>query len=161
MRFVSLCFALLLPSLSFAAPEIRARKPSTAASTVFLDDVSLNGAAGTRTFQVNMVLGFDLLVLYLKYDHDSNAGTITTACTVSDDGNTDDYQPTTCDVASGTCTLSMAGTFVTASLSADTNFQIVLGITGSRDVECVVTHGGTPGADEKITVSGYATTSGR
>lgn len=102
------------------------------------------------------LMGYDLLVLTMHFTH-ANNGALTTTCTVSDDAGVTDAAPTTCATASGTCTLSFAGVFVTPSLTADKDYVIRADIGGYRHIECSTAHGGAPAAGDTLSVTGYLT----
>lgn len=153
--------ALLWISPAFAAPELHLTLPTTART--LLDAVALNGAAGTRTFTWTGLKGTADVRLFLFFDYAANAGNITTTCTLSQADNTLDFMPTTCSdtIAAGvnTCTLSYAGIWKTpAALSADKYFSFLVPLRGAAAMECIVAHDNTPGATDKITVYGIATT---
>ena len=133
-----------------------------------LNDVALNGAAATRTFTIakpttnapgtcalvdSSGRSYRQLNLFLKFTH-ANNGTLSTSCTFSPDAGTNDYEPTTCDVSSGTCTLAFAGTWTTPSLSAAKKYTFPVTILGYSHIECVTTHGGAPNASDKLHVIG-------
>lgn len=147
-----------LPSLSYGQQQGKANVKDIGTQ---LNAVALNAAAGSRTFTIGPrvenedVLGYTELVLEHYFDYTANAGTITTACLVGRSTTTATFSPTTCTVSSGTCTVNLAGNFVTASLGADTRYVVRMRVEGYPVIKCTVTHGGTPGATDKITVTGY------
>jgi hypothetical protein len=151
--------AFLLPHLALAAGEPGKRYVMDLGT--LLDAKALNGAAATRTFTVGPrennidILGYDEIVLEHYFDYTATAGTITTTCKVGRTVATAAFSPTTCTTATGTCTVNMGGVFVTASLSADTKWVVRMRIEGYAALSCVVAHGGSPGATDKITVTGY------
>lgn len=155
-------FALLCASACFAAPAFADnQKHAVSGLTTCLDDVALNGAAGTRTFTWPCgtgggwpeALGYATLVMFVDFTHD-NDGTLTLTCTVSDDGAAQ-FDPTTCSTSGGTCTLNFGGVFVTSSLSADKKYAVRMGIRGFRKGQCVLAHGGSAGSSDKATVTSY------
>lgn len=129
---------------------------------VKLNAVALNAAAASRTFTVGPAVGRDTLLDYSKlvvelfYDYSAVAGTINLTCLTGQTVATAVYQMTTCSVTAGACTVNIgAGSFTTASLSADTYFSVRLGISGYKALSCTVTHGGGGGANDKITATAY------
>lgn len=127
-----------------------------------LDAVALNGAAATRTFVISTdsdqnsntgstANGYMAIHFWVDFTH-ANNGTLTLTCTVGPSSADNDYTPTTCTVASGTCTLNFGGVIVTPSLSADKKYEASMLILGNRDVSCVMAHGGTPAAGDIVTV---------
>jgi len=137
-----------------------------------LSGVALNGAAATRTFYIGpnarasdytdstdatsgpQLRGFSKLLLELKYTHNNN-GAITTTCTGGGTRATATSTLTTCTVAAGTCTVNFGGVFVTSSLSADKDWTQVMGLNSEPAIKCVISHGGTPDADDTITVNAW------
>lgn len=122
-----------------------------------LNAVPLDGSGASLSFEFaprdNAVAGLASAQFYVEFDHDGNDGAITFDCTVSRDGNDTDYLPSTCTVASGTCTLNIPTTqFTTATLSADTNYAFRWDIRGYRDFQCTVAHDGSPSATDTVTV---------
>lgn len=167
---------LLALMLAFCAPAfadggpVKNKRVATSLLTC-LDDVALNGAASTRTFVWPCVaesryadaLGYDTLVLHLYFTHGNN-GALTLTCT-HQDGSDDDPEtadqitPTVC-TGSGSCTLTDSGTFTSASLSADWDRTIRLDVAGLKNGQCVIAHGGSPDASDKITIKGRLVTEG-
>lgn len=153
---------LLAAVLLFSTPPTLAQAGDVKAHPLgtLLSAVALNGAAATRTFTVGPALtngtrlyNYSILTLRVAYTW-ANNGTLTVTCTEGDTVATATATPTTCTVASGTCTLNYAGVFVTPSLTASKTFKIDMGLTGSQALSCVVAHGGVPNANDKVTVSG-------
>lgn len=145
-----------LTALLWATPTLAGKAlvaPPTD-SRLLLNDVALNAAAGSRTFEWAGVLGYETVVFLIDYTH-ANNGTLTLTCTVSDDANTTDYKPTTCEVSSGTCAVKTGGVFVTDSLSASLKYAVRMGIRGYKDLQCVIAHGGSPNASDTVTINGY------
>lgn len=159
MRNLLFIFLLCLSASAHAAPEVRARKPSTAEPTTYLDTINLTS---DRSFQVDNLLGFDSLCMTVEFTH-ANNGVLTLTCTVNDDGfeTSKRATPTTCALANGTCNIEWAGIFVTPSLTDDKTYKAVLGLNSDRGVECTIGHGGSPAAGDTVKITGFATTSGR
>lgn len=161
LRFVVLSVALILGSVPARAASQEVGKATILDVGTQLDAVALNAAAASRTFTIGPrfsnenVLGYTELVLEHFFDYTANAGTITTTCLVGRTAATATFSPTTCTTSLGTCTVNMAGIFVTASLSADTKYVVRMRVEGYPTIKCTVAHGGTPGATDKITVTGY------
>ncbi len=129
----------------------------TTTSHLLLNDVALNdGTAANRTFTVYNLDGNDTLAIDFKYTH-ANNGTLTFTCTgkrATKAGETEDNTVlTTGTLSSGTFTLIASGIVVTPSLSANTVMDFVLGVKGQSKMSCLVEHGGTPNASDKITVT--------
>lgn len=151
-------WCLLTPALAFAQASKHLTAPTGSSSPITaLSAVALNGAAATRTFSITNKLGFADIMLMAKYTW-ANNGTMTFVCTHSGDSNVTDYTPSVCTLAAGVCTMDWAGTWTTPTLTASKNFSLYIGMRGAKDVECVVTHNGTPGAGDLITVQYYAVT---
>lgn len=131
-----------------------------------LNGVALNASEATRTFTIGGVAGYDILVISTQYTH-ANDGALTFTCTGKSAGATDasvtkvDTTMTTCSTSSGTCTLNWSGVVVTPSLTADKDFNFVLGILGEQSIKCIISHGGSPGSGDLVTVTARACTSGR
>lgn len=133
------------------------RTDSGVVTHLLLNDIALNGSATVRTFTVEDLEGYAELGLDVKFTH-ANNGTITFTCTgksahplVADQLDT---TLTTCTTASGTCTLNFGGVVVTPSLSASKTYTFPLKILNQKRVKCVVAHGGSPSASDKLTVVG-------
>lgn len=130
---------------------------SSSPNITYLSAVALNGAAATRTWQINDALGWATAVLFVEYTH-ANNGALTVTCTASDDANTTDFTLQTCTISGGACTLNDAGTYATGSLTGDKDYTFRVGLLGYDDVECVIAHGGAPDANDLVTVTGYLVT---
>lgn len=155
MKALLLAFALLAQN---GKPNYTS--PNETPKLRVLGPVALNGAAGTRTFIDKNLKGLPYVSYYIFFDYTAQAGTISIACTPTDNDGTTLYLPTICASVSGnTCTLATpaAVTATTPSLSADTYFKVDFKIRNVQELSCVVTHGGTPGATDKITVDRMAT----
>ena len=159
-------FVLLLvafPAIAIAEPATTTPAELSDGSRNLLDDVALNGAAGTRTFTLGPQIGagprqlaeFRTLVLEVDFTHDQD-GTLSIACTEGQSTSAADFDLTTTTCSSGTCSLHFAGTVTTNStLTADKKFAHRVGITGFKVIQCVVTHNGSPTASDKVTVTGF------
>jgi hypothetical protein len=156
--------SLLVLTLFASSPVLAVQEVGKAAVLDIgtqLNAVALNGLAATRTFTVGPkfenenVLGYTEIVLEHFFDYTANAGTITTSCLVGRTAATATFSPTTCTTSLGVCSVNLGGTFVTASLSSDTKYSVRMRVAGYPTIKCTVTHGGTPGATDKITVTGY------
>ena len=124
--------------------------PATALSVV-----PLNGAAGTRTFTIANLAGYATIQFWMNFDYTAKAGTVTTTCTGGPTAVDNDYTLTVCDpvAATGTCVVVSSGIMTSeGSLSADTKWDTRLGVRGVDNVSCVVSHDGTPGATDLISV---------
>lgn len=155
-KFITALF-LLVANTSFAQEKNRSYPLG-----VLLNNIALNASSATRTFTVGPSVGRDTLLDYSKlvvemeYDYTAAAGTIALVCLTGQTVATADKQLTTCTVSSGACTVNIgAGSFTTASLSADTKWVLRLDVSGYKALSCTVTHGGTPTANEKLTARGY------
>lgn len=158
-KFLFILF--FIPSMAFAQ---HGKVIKTFYKANALNAVALNAGASSLTFYIDYAaikaayemrgpatLGFDMY-----FDYAATAGTITTTCTVGATQATATRSLTTCTVSSGTCTLNNSGIIVHSSMSADTYWFQELGLPVSVPViKCVVAHGGSPGATDKITVSYY------
>ena len=138
--------------------------PSRNGPKKVLDAVALNGAASTRTFTFGSVSpavsgnhpaeGMATAIFWVDYTH-ANNGTLQFACTASHDDNATDYTVSTCSTASGKCTLNFPTSdivFETPTLSGDKDFVFRWTMRGYRDLECSVTHSGTPSASDVLTL---------
>jgi hypothetical protein len=159
---------VVMLSLSAAACASSETSVSTYNLGTLLNAVALNGAAATRTFTIapqlsnyHSLLEYSTLVTRMTYDYDSNAGALSMTCTEGDTTTTATGSLTVCStISSGTCTVDFSGVMTTASLSADKKWTWSLGIAGSQALSCVVAQSGSPGASEKITVTGFLLGSG-
>ena len=161
----------------FLFPSLASASRITPVGTL-LDDVALNGAAATRTFYVgrkvdcgrnnscdptsatatptgDLVRDYNKLRLMLTFDYTAQAGAITLTCTEGSTRTLATGVPSTATLSSGTYTLAWSGVVVTPSMSADTKWPVVINLNATEVVKCVVSHGGTPGATDKITVVGW------
>jgi hypothetical protein len=118
-----------------------------------LSTTSLNAAASARTFTwgKNAAIGYAYAIFWVEFTH-ANNGAITVDCTASNDKNATDYETGVCTMSGATCTLALDAQFVTATLTADTNYMFPWGILGARDFECVVSHDGTPAAGDTVRI---------
>jgi len=124
-----------------------------------LPSASLNGSA--LTFYVDRTKdptkqGYSVLEMDVYYTH-ANNGALTATCTVGETQTTATVAPTTCVVTSGVCAVKFAGVMTTDSLSASKNYGLVLGIGSSPVVKCVMSHGGSAAAGDKVIVIGRLT----
>lgn len=123
---------------------------------VGLDAVALNGAPATRTFEIDTRrYVYGTVTFWISFDYTANAGIISLICTGGPNDDDNDYTLTVCDSASteGECTAKTSGIFRSAgSLSADTKWDARMGIKGAKSLSCVGSHGGSPGATDKLTV---------
>jgi hypothetical protein len=131
-----------------------------------LSAVALNGAASTRTFTVGPTVGGDNLLQYkaIALDVDFtevNAGAITITCKQGQTVLTATHSMGVCKIqTNGSCLLSMGGVVYTDTLSTSTNYSFVIGTNGAAAISCVVSHGGSPGATDLITIKGNLIGSG-
>lgn len=163
LSFISLVFIFLVATagISEAAKEKQLCVKVNASGQLLgtgNTGVALNGAAGTRTFTVDDLDGFDQVTLGIQFTH-ANNGTLSFTCTgVSPTAlgvTSVSTTLTTCSVSAGNCTLNLGGVWTTATtLTADTDFNFPIGVTGEEKVTCVVAHGGTPAAGDTIIVTG-------
>jgi hypothetical protein len=149
-RFV-LCALLLTSSAAFAQQSFE-RLPASCGLTA----VSLNGAAGTRTFTCGDDSGKSLekyskLLFVYSYTY-AATGTITTTCTGGLTTSDATYALTTVTLSSGTATLNWSGVSVTPSLTTNKKWGVVMGKSSWPVIKCVVAHGGTPGVGDVLTV---------
>jgi hypothetical protein len=128
---------------------------------VGLSAVAMNGAAGTRTFEVPVGAdgqpgAFSTVTFYFNFTH-ANNGIISLTCTGGPSQDTDDYTITVCDPASATgyCDAANAGILRsgTAALSASKKWIQRLNVLGVRSLTCVAAHSGAPAAGDKLTVT--------
>jgi len=143
-----------------------------------LDAVALNAGAASLTFYVGQkhdcgvnnscaptsstdtskgesVIEASALRLEVAFDYTAQAGTITLTCTEGATRATATATPASATLSSGTYTLAWGGVVVTPSLSADKTWPVVINLNATPVVKCVASHGGTPGATDKITVKGW------
>jgi len=164
-RLITFLFVLLCPV--FATAQLTPFTPVQCSGSHMLNAVALNAAEASRTFYVGptfptcagtsgkSTLGYNKLLILAYFDYTANAGTITLTCTGGPTQATATYYLTTCTLAAGTCTLNWSGVSTTASLSADTKWEVLMGIKGNPAIKCVASHGGAPGATDTITVDAY------
>ena len=142
----------IIPATAHAQYQCRHAKNTSGAAT-WIDDLALTTP---RSFTLD-IQGASLLSVDLQFTHAAN-GALTVTCTgksAPGDGKAVvDTTLTVCSVASGVCTLDDAGVFTTASLSADKDFNVLVGVAGQERVTCTVTHGGTPTAGDTIIATG-------
>jgi len=174
MRNLIIALCLLAPTTGMAQAKHRqVRKLAT-----LLDAVALNAAAASRTFYIgarddcgrnnscdptsatdtskgDAVTAFDAVGLELSFDYTANAGAITLTCTEGQTRATATGRIPTATLASGTYTLAWSGVVTSPSLSADTIWRVEFNLGAAPVTKCVVSHGGTPGATDKITVTGW------
>lgn len=160
MKTLILALALVLalaPSLGHAQDK----RAQFSRVVTALNAVALNAGASALTFAVSdtsdlgpgYAEGYEYAIFFMHFDYTAQAGAISLTCTGGPSSSDVAYRPTVVSsVSSGTGTVAMSGVLTTASLSADTKWWWVLRILGARDLSCVVAHGGTPGATDKITV---------
>ena len=112
-----------------------------------LKDAALDGAAATRTFQVE-TRGYKILLLHVTYTY-VNTGTLTfLPYSTEDAAGTEDFDMTTCSTSAGACTLNFVTGSTTPSLAADKKFAVRLDVSSYRYVEVRVTHNGAPAAGD-------------
>lgn len=154
-RFIPFAF---FAALLFAIPTDAARTGPyyTKDLGTILPEVALNASAANRTFVLptNSGIGFSTLMLFVNYTHNTD-GQLDVTCTGGPAATDRDYQPTTCVVATGVCTLKFGGKVQTdGDLTANTKFWARIGIAGTKDMSCVVTES-TPTADDKVEIKAY------
>lgn len=168
MKVALFTLAMLCSSTLLAQPQIPYQPEGTnrdEALGVVLDASPLNGSdltfatnssagANSKAIRRGAGRGYNLLVMEVFFNHTATAGAITTTCKVGNYADDISYSPGVCDVSSsGVCTVGVSGgTFTTASLSADTKWTQRLNISGYSEFSCVVSHGGSPGSSDTITV---------
>ena len=145
-------------SLLLSAPAAAQYLPPTSRVVTALDSVALNAASTSLTFTshddggVGDTNGYLEVMFWVDYTH-ANNGALTLTCTAGPSSSDKDYEPTTCQVASGTCTLAFGGLLVTPSLSGDKKYAAgPLRIANHRAFSCIISHGGTPDAGDIVTV---------
>jgi hypothetical protein len=170
-------FRLLLTIAVLLTPCMAGASETVPLGTL-LSAVPLNGAASTLTFYVGQnvdcgrnnscaptsatdtstgasIRDYDKLRLELSFDYTAQAGAITLTCTEGQTRATATGRMSTATLASGAYTLAWSGVVTTPSMSEDTIWPVVLNLRSTPVVKCVVSHGGTPGATDKITVTGW------
>lgn len=127
------------------------------AKGVGLSAVALNAAAGTRTFVINTKgYAYGSVTFWMFFDYTAVAGQITLTCTGGPDDSDNAYTLTVCSASSpaGECVAVNSGIMRSvAGLAADTRWDHRLQLYGARSLSCVASHGGAPGATDKITVN--------
>jgi hypothetical protein len=118
----------------------------------------------SRSFSVNrdnFAGGFDLLTVWVQLtDANSSITRFDVTCTVSDDGNSTDYEPQECTSASGTYTCVDSGVWQKAS-PGTSKFPLRLDVSGFPDFECTFSVGtGAGAAADLLTVKGRLCTGG-
>jgi hypothetical protein len=171
---IALCL-LLAPALVFA----EGKRVVTPLGTL-LSDVAMNGAAATMTFYIGRradcgysganscsptstndnstgaeVSSYTAVGLEIDFDYTAQAGAITLTCTEGQTRATATGRIPTATLASGTYTLAWSGVVTSPSLSADTIWYVEFNLGGAPVTKCVMSHGGTPGATDTITVTGW------
>ena len=131
-----------------------------------INAVAMNVIDPAFVLPKNATKGYSIMLLHVFFDHAAD-GVLTMTCRSLDNSRSPlrQYIPTTCDVADGVCSLkgltgaTLGGSWVTdAALTADRYFSIPVNITGYHDIRCAFNHGGTPTANDKISVDAYLST---
>lgn len=160
MRTILVVLCLLLPLSADAAPAsgpTHAVYPTNGSLTL-LNNIALNAAAGTRTFNLTraQTKGYARLVLSKKRTR--VAGTdLTMACTFSFDGGTTKVEYTTCSYGTGDGICTHVPVTWLDPDDASENQEWSVDILGRGDIECVVTST-SAGATDFLTVLGVLVT---
>jgi hypothetical protein len=154
--------ALLVPTLA-AAAGTDAPYIDRCADIPASDLISAQTMESSRSFSYNRTnaQGFDTLTLWVQLtDADTSITRFDVTCTVSDDGNSTDYEPQECTSASGTYTCVDSGVWQKAS-PGTSKFPIRLDVSGFPDFECTFSVGaGAGAAADLLTVKGRLCTGG-
>ena len=158
MKFLVALLILLVP---LAASGATKPKNLCTGGELLYSVVPLNGAAGVRTKTLNKLDGFDFVRVSVKFDYTTAAGTIafviTSPTAVPGPGLgavvSAQQSPSSASCTAGVCTLSLGLQVITASLSADTNYDFIILLDGETELQFVATHGGTPTGAELLTVT--------
>ena len=160
-------FTLIVLAITVCTLPAEARTIRKCQNTkLLLNEVALNGAAGTRTFEVAKLGGWDVLRLDVQFTHNNN-GALTVTCTglsarAADNStvNQVDTQRSVCSFSGAACTLALSTTWATASLSADTDYTFSIDVSADEELNCVIAHGGSADADDKVTITGMKCVAG-
>jgi len=160
---------MLLCSSAFAAQE-------TVPLGTLLDAVALNAGASYLTFYIGKytrggtptsatdaseagspaVRGFDRIKLEVSYDYGATTVALTLTCTEGQTRSTATGVITTSTYNAGTYTLEASGVITTPSMAADTIYPIEFYTRHAPVIKCIVSSSGSPGATDKVTVTGWA-----
>jgi len=152
MKTTAFVIALLLLPAIAQANDPRAM---FSAKVTHIDDISLNAAAATRTFNLSNAQGYKLLVLTFNLSARASSTDVGLTCAVSDDGGTTKAELQDCSVSSGACTSSDASWSKTVSGVKVWPWRV--NVLGFKWIECVITSTAA-GAGDKLTVTGHLTT---
>jgi len=160
--------------LGLALPVQSAENVTMAgAPGALLDAVALNAAASALTFYIgpriqdasptsststtsgSEVKGFDKVRLEINYDYGATTVALTLTCTEGQTRAASAGKITTATYSSGAYTLEWAGVVTSPSMSADTVYQIEFLSRHAQVIKCVVSSSGSPGATDKVTVTGW------
>jgi len=174
LRNATIICALL--AVALASQQASAAEEVVSLGTL-LDDVALNSSASSLTFYIgrrvndsnptsstdsssgDAVKEFDKVRLEVSFDYGATSVALTLTCTEGQTRATATGRIPTATYDSGTYTLEWAGVVTSPSMSADTIYPIEFRTRQAEVIKCVISSSGSPGASDKVSVSGWVTKS--
>jgi hypothetical protein len=169
-RAIALAFSIMIAQTAFAAEEV-------VSLGTLLDGVALNSSASSMTFYVgrrvndsnptsstdsssgDAVKDFDKIRLEVSFDYGATSVALTLTCMDGQTRATATGRIPAATYDSGTYTLEWAGVVTSPSMSADTIYSIEFRTRQAEVIKCVLSSSGSPGASDKVTVTGWITRS--
>lgn len=146
--------AVLLTAAPATAQEVVVTKPYCVDIGTLISAQTMESSRSFSMDRVNGITGFTKLALQISLtDANTSITRFDVTCTESSDGNSEDYTPQECTVASGVCTASDSGVWQKASPGTKKwTYGVNLKLP---DMECTFSVGaGAGAAADLLTVKG-------